>query len=160
MLACKRSLVQSSLKLVSSKSQNDDHVLLYFWDYYSSKLNAVFHYLVKSVAPWSLKESLPRVDIQTEDLRHITVKKKNRLGSFPGFFVGRKKCLWIKSVCVQSLIFNGQQFEPVLCLLENICVLSEATESESHTEQLKLQANIFLFHAVKCLINPHKHELC
>lgn len=59
--------------LVSSESQNDACVLLYFWDYYSIKLNAVFLYLVKSPAPWVPKESLPCVDIQTEGFGHIAV---------------------------------------------------------------------------------------
>lgn len=145
--------------VVKVESQNDAHALLYVWDYYSIKLNAVF--LLSGEVTCSLRTKGITALCRYSNWRlgsHYSVKTKKKSGSFP--FIGGGESLWIQSVCVQSLIFNGQQFEPVLCLLENICVFSEATESESHTGQLKWQVNIFLFRAVKCLINPHKHELC
>lgn len=119
---------------------------------------ALFHSLVKSVTPWGLKESLPCVDILTENFSHVRVKKNKRLYLFQ---ILRGKNAYESDVLVFSLPFSiDSTLNQFFCLLENICVLSEATESESNTEQSKLQANISLFHAVKCLINPYKHELC
>lgn len=64
---------------------------------------ALFHSLVKSVTPWGLKESLPCVDILTENFSHVRVKKTKRLYLFQ---ILRGKNAYESDVLVFSLPFS------------------------------------------------------
>lgn len=76
--------------------------------------------------------------------------------------LGKKNICLMNQICyVQPLTLSMLQFEPVLCLLENICAFSEPTESQKAIWSSRNYKQIFfLFPAAKCLINPNKHVLC